>query len=92
MQIESDPWEKLDRLQRLPTLLTDTLTNTMAFVFRIGWMVGGFVFAIGLICYMSGIDERNGKKMIFGGFLLFMLFLYLDTGVWISLFGSTTPP
>ncbi|MFX1520339.1 MAG: hypothetical protein ACFFCD_10510 [Promethearchaeota archaeon] len=88
MQSETeDPWAKLDRLQSLPALLTDALTDTMIFIFRLGWMVGGFVFAIGLIIYMSGIDVRNGKKMIFGGFLLFMLFLYLDTGIWISIFG-----
>ena len=67
MQSENeDPWSKLDRLQSLPNLLADTLTDTMIFIFRLGWMIGGFVFAIGLICYMSGIDERNGKKMIFG--------------------------
>ncbi len=82
-------WSKLDRLQNLPSLLTGVLTDSMIFILRLGWMIGGFVFAVGAICYLSGIDELHGKKMLFSGFLLFMIFLYLDKGVWICLFQQT---
>lgn len=82
----SDLWSRLDRMQNLPTLLTSTLTDTMIIILRLGWMIGGFIFAVGTISFLSGIDERNGKRMIVSGFLLFMIFLYLDTGLWIALF------
>ena len=85
-QMNSDVWSKLDRMQRLTSLLTGILTDSMSFILRLGWMLGGFIFAVGTICYLSGIDELNGKKMLFSGFLLFMIFLYLDKGVWIDLF------
>jgi hypothetical protein len=75
--VNNDLWSKLDRMQELPSLLTGSLKNSMIFIFRLGWMVGGIVFAVGTISFLSGIDVHNGKRMIFRGFLLFRIFLYL---------------
>ncbi|MCK5587367.1 MAG: hypothetical protein KAI34_01410 [Candidatus Lokiarchaeota archaeon] len=51
--MNSDVWSKLDRMQRLPSLLTGILTDSKSFILRLGWMLGGFIFAVGAICCLS---------------------------------------
>lgn len=84
----TDAWETLERIRNFPFLLENVLTGAMAAVFRLGWIIGAICLLVGMILYLSGWDEHKGKRLIFGGFFLFFIFLYLDLGYVVDIFGG----
>lgn len=81
-------WDTLERIRNFPFALENFLTGAMALVFRLGWIIGAICLLVGMILYLSGWDEYKGKRLIFGGFFLFFVFLYLDLGYVVDIFGG----
>ena len=64
------------------------LTGAMVFVFLIGWIIGAICLLVSIILYLSGWDEHKGKRLIISGFFLFFIFLYLELGYVVDIFGG----